>query len=355
MTSFNNFPENHIFEDKIRDYEKELVKFSLEIGKRRGQNPIITKIFAYLLIHKALTQKELVELCECSIGSISTHLAAMISFDFVEKRLIPGTHTYIYSLNIDLSQNLSSTIKLGIKFITQAHKFLKSKKKELIQLLKKEKEKLNPIIKRFEEVESVILLYEQLFELFNRPNSDFIFEIKIYNSNDLELIQEFNPEVKAFENDIIDFFTYTPMFFGKQELFSKTFAYFITRKTLNQRKLKELTGLSSGKISQEIHTLLDLGIIEIINISETGLITYQMKSVFSAFLNISSNILSEYMKWKNKLEEIYLELENQKENLENLKGYKEIVAVVHIFMEIMPFYERIYHEVLNTKKKYNIS
>ena len=70
-----------------------------------------------------------------------------------------------------------------------------------------------------------------------------------------------------------------------------------------------------GKISQEINILLELGIIEKVDVSETGQITYQMKSVILAFLQVSFNALSEYIKWKVKLESIKFELEKQKENL----------------------------------------
>ena len=51
MTLRNEVEQNHIFEGKIQVYEEELIKFSLEIGKQRGQNPIITKILTYILIY----------------------------------------------------------------------------------------------------------------------------------------------------------------------------------------------------------------------------------------------------------------------------------------------------------------
>lgn len=345
---------NHIFEGKIRKFEEQLINISLEIGKRRGQNPIITRILTYLLIHGQLTQKQLKELTNCSIGSISTHLAAMISIGLIEKKLISGTHTNKYSLKIDLGQSISSVLKISLDYINQTRAFLKVKRSELNEMFQKKKNKLGPIIERFEELEFVIEIYIKLFDLVFKSDKG-IYEIELKETKELDYLQEFDPDIKEIENDIIDFFTYTPMFFGKYEIFSKTFAYFITRKTLNQKKLRKLSGLSAGKVSQEINTLLELGIIEIVDTSQTGQITYQMKSVILAFLKVSFNVLSEYMKWKKTIESLYSELEEQKEDLKNLHGYYEVLKVVKIFLEIMPIYEKMYNAVLMVRKKLNIS
>jgi len=350
MTLRNKAIQPYIFEGRIREFEEELIKFSLEIGKQRGQNPTITKILTYLLIHEQLTQKQLRYLTNCSIGSISTHLAALISIGFVEKKLIPGTHTNIYSLKFDLGQNISSLMKISMDYIDQARKFLKSKKKELNKIFEKKKNKQKLILERFEELEYVIYLYIHLFEQII-ASEELDFNIEIRSEKKLDDLQEFDNDIKKIEKDIIEFFTYTPMFFGKSEIFSKTFAYFITRGILNQKQLRELTGLSAGKISQEINTLLELGIIEITDTSETGQITYQMKSVILAFLQVSFNVLSEYMKWKTKLESINADLDKQKDNLRKLHGYNEIRKVINIYLNIMPFYEKIFNVILEIRKK----
>ncbi|MFX1337874.1 MAG: hypothetical protein ACFFDK_04640 [Promethearchaeota archaeon] len=350
----SKFKRNYIFEGKIREFEKELVKISLEIEKRRGQNPVISKILIYLLMYEHLTQKQLKNLTGYSIGSISTHLSAMNSIGIIEKKLIRGTHTNIYSLKIDLGQNISSLVKMSRDYINQTFQFLKSKKTKLNEIFNKKKEKIKPILERFEEIETVIGVYAKLFEMINNSNNTD-FEIEIRESRELDYIQDFNDEIKIIEDDIIDFFTYTPMFFGKTELFSKTFAYFITRKTLTQKKIRKLTGLSAGKVSQEINNLLNYGIIEITEKSETGQLTYQMKSVISAFLKISSNILSEYMKWKDKIEKIKFELEEQREVLKTLNGYKEVLKFSKYFTDVLPIYEKIYYAILKIRAKLNIS
>lgn len=346
----NDVEQNHIYDGKIQEFEKDIVQISLEIGKQRGQNPFITKILTYLLIHTQLTQKQLKELTGCSIGSISTHLAALISIGFVEKKLIPGTHTNIYLLKIDLGQNISTLMKISMNYIKQAQDFLKSKKNELKKKVEQKKNAFQPILVRVEELEYVIGIYIHFLNQII-TSKEFDSNLKIRIMKQLDYNQEFDDDFKVIENDFIEFFTYTPMFFGKSDIFSKTFAYFITRKNLNQKQLRELTGLSAGKVSQEINNLLGLEIIEKIDTSETGQITYQMKSVVLAFLNVSFNVLSEYVKWKTKIESINAELENQKEVLRDFDGYEEVLKVVKIYLGVLPFYEQMYNVVFKIKKK----
>ena len=353
MSKNENRQKNHIFEGKIREFEEEIVNISIEIGKRRGLNPITTRILTYLLNHGQLTQKQLMELTDLSIGSISTNLAAMESIGFVDKKLIQGTHTNIYSLKIDLGQNISSLVKIGLEYINQAKKFLKVKRRELNDISQINKLKFKPIMDRFEELEHIMDFYIYLFGiLITSSNTDF--DIKIIESKGFDVIQDFDKDINAIEYSIVDFFITTPMFLGKNEIFSEVFAYFITRKTLNQKKLRKLTNLSVGKVSIEINKLLKLGIIEIVDKSDRGQLTYQMKSVVSAFLKITFNVLSEYIKWKNTIEKIKEEMEKDKEKLQLLNGYAEVLKMVDLFLEIMPFYEKMYSIVLKKMEKSKI-
>lgn len=342
---------NHIFEDKIREYELQLINFALAIGKRRGQSPIITKLLTYLLIHEQLTQKQLKELTGFSIGSISTHLTAMMSMGFIDKRFIPGTHTNTYFLKIDLGQNLSNLKKMSLSYLNQAREFLKSKREDLNKIIDKKKEGLEIIINRFNEIEVVLQIYAKLVEMLISVDDikDFNYDLKYHKYP--YYTTEFDPEIKIIEDDLVEFFTYTPMFFGKQELFSEVFAYFITRKKLSQKNLRKLTGLSAGKISQEINNLLELGIIRIVEKSEKGKLMYQMDSVSHSFLKISYNILSEYIIWKDKLGKIHSELENNKEKFKKLNGFNEIYCSVNLFLKIIPIYENLFYAIEKIKNK----
>ncbi|TFG03528.1 MAG: MarR family transcriptional regulator [Promethearchaeota archaeon] len=345
--TFNN---NHIFKGRIREFENELVSISLEIGKRRGQTPIITKILLYLYIHNRLTQKQLKELTGYSIGTISTHLNAMLSMNFIDKKLIPGTHKYTYSLKIDIGYDRPSLVEMSLDYINQAKKFLKKKRIELNEIPQLKADKFRPILKRFDELEQVIEIYVELFRVLSNPNEKINIKITPSESESLGFISDLDPNMKLIENDIIEFFTHTPMFFGKQEIFSSIFVYFITRKTLTQKKIRKLTGLSAGKVSQEINKFLELGVIEIMDKAESGQLTYQMSSIASSFMEISHNVLSEYIKWKKKVEEIHEEMLEKKEDLINQNGFDEILKLVNLFLNIMPIYEKIYEKVKQIRK-----
>jgi DNA-binding transcriptional regulator GbsR (MarR family) len=92
---------------------------------------------------------------------------------------------------------------------------------------------------------------------------------------------QFDSEIKKIEDEFIDFIVSSPLFIGEKLIFSTIKAYFMTRENLTQEELKELSGFSSGAISQELKKLLKRGLIEISNISNTGKMTseFLLKSI----------------------------------------------------------------------------
>ncbi|MFX1243043.1 MAG: hypothetical protein ACFFA7_17490, partial [Promethearchaeota archaeon] len=88
---------DHLFNEKLRKYEDKLVDLILDIAQSKHVNPKISKLSSYLLIHEKLTQKELKELTDFSMGSISTYLSVMTGTEVYLKERIPKTHTYTYS------------------------------------------------------------------------------------------------------------------------------------------------------------------------------------------------------------------------------------------------------------------
>jgi len=123
--------KKHIFEGELREYEKKIINFFVEMSESKGQAPIFTTIAAYLLIHGDLTQAQLKELTGVSIGSISTTLNAMASIGYIEKKLIKGTHTFKYSLGGDLFQVASRTTMLKLEINEETTNFFREKMKEL--------------------------------------------------------------------------------------------------------------------------------------------------------------------------------------------------------------------------------
>jgi len=152
----------------------------------------------------------------------------------------------------------------------------------------------------------------------------------------LNEIAQFDEEMIKIEDEIIQFLIDFPLFIGQKSIFLTIQAYFITRGNLTQSELKELTGLSSGAISQELRKLIDFGLIEITKTTSTGKKIYSMKSVTSALLTMYVESLKDASKWEKELQEIKLKLEENKEELKLLNGYDIIYRWVNLFLQAMP-------------------
>jgi len=351
MSTKKKLDQSHIFEGKIREYEDKLIEFFLEIGKHRGQTPTLTRILGYLMIHGRLTQKQLKQLTGLSVGSISTNFAVMMSLGVIEKKIIPGTHAYEYSLKIDLTQNIATTMKISLQYMTQAVDFIRTKRSELEESFDHNKKEFKIFSNILQELNNALMMYLKIFKVIINPKANDDLTVEIEKLDELNYLETFDLEFEEFEVQIIDFFLSLPILLGKQDIFSKTFGYFITRKKLNQNILRNLTGLSAGKVSEEINKLLDEGIIEISTKTKSGQIIYQMKSIITSLLQITFNILIVYQKWKKRLEEIRSELINEKNRLKNLNGYEEISKTTDVYLNLMPVFENIYELVEEIRRK----
>ena len=157
---------------------------------------------------------------------------------------------------------------------------------------------------------------------------------------------EFDPEIEEIEKEIMNFFIKSRLLVKLKPLFIKILSFFITRKSLTQNDLKELTGLSAGTISQEIHKMLENEIIEVMKTSDSGQITYSMNSVPNAFMKFNKSVINNLLKWENELNSIKYELDKNKKEFENFKGFKGMFDFVNIIQPIMPLYKEIL-EIIN--------
>lgn len=164
MSVEKNWKQRHIFERKIREYEKRLIDFFLEMGEISGRSSVIYAIIGYLLIHGSLTQKQLKNLTGFSIGSISNKLNALTSIGAITKKLIKGTHTFEYSFGGDLSQVLSNTSFFKFETFTVAIKFVQTKINELNEKNNQNKKGYKILSKRMAELLNFLLLGKKLLD-----------------------------------------------------------------------------------------------------------------------------------------------------------------------------------------------
>jgi len=151
---------------------------------------------------------------------------------------------------------------------------------------------------------------------------------------------KFDPEVYLIEDEILNQLASSPMFFGRDPMFIRILGLFMTRKYLTQKSLQGITGLSAGKISEEVNQFLEFGLIEKADVSEKGKIVYSANSAGLILLKFSKSIINRMVKWEQELEEMKFELENKRDILKNQKGYDRIVELNDYFLNAIKKYKK---------------
>ena len=154
-------------------------------------------------------------------------------------------------------------------------------------------------------------------------------------------MEEFEPEIERIEREIIEYFSNSVFGSARSDITTKILFYFITRKHLTQAKLQQLTGYSTGKISQEVNDFLRMGLITILSKSSKGTITYAMDSVSSEIFSRGKNIMAANMKWEPKFLEIKKEIEENRESLQNLNGYEKVQSFIEENLVRMVQYKKV--------------
>ncbi|MBY8990584.1 MAG: hypothetical protein KGD58_07510 [Candidatus Lokiarchaeota archaeon] len=156
---------------------------------------------------------------------------------------------------------------------------------------------------------------------------------------------EFDPEVFLIEEEIFNLLASTPMFVGRDPMFIKILGLFMTRKYLTQKTLQRITGLSAGKISEEVNEMLQMGLIEKADISKKGKIIYSANSAGLMLLKFSKSIVNRMVKWEKEIKEMKLELETNKELLENENGYTRILELYSYFLDAVKKYRKSFEAI----------
>lgn len=349
--------ENHLFDSELRKYEDKLVELLLDIAQQKRVNRKLSTITSYLLIHGGLTQKELKELTGFSMGTISTFLSVMVGAgNFFEKRLIPKTHTFVYSFSGKLGDLSIKGVEIAINSIISMEGFLRTTLLKLKKLDEQGKKGAKLLSERILELLDSFELYKEFFPDLVKPPEGGGQKKHIFQKKDnIEEVKEieFDHDVYAIEDDIHNQLAASQMFSNRDPLFIKILGLFMTRKYLTQQALKNITGLSSGKISQEVNRLLEDGLIEKAEVTDKGKITYGASSAGLILLKFSRSIINRFTKWENNIGDMKLEIENNEATLGNLKGYDQIYKLIIFLIEIVSLYKKsksIMDEVLNDLK-----
>lgn len=147
--------------------------------------------------------------------------------------------------------------------------------------------------------------------------------------------RKFGPEIKALEDEVIQFLSTSPLFIGQNPLLTKIKAFFATRKDLTQPELQELTGYSSGAISQALKELVNDGFIKKERSESKGKIIYSMISVELAYIRAHMEGLKQTLCLGEDLIKIKTDLDKDKEDLQDIKGFNVIYKWTEIFQDFL--------------------
>jgi len=158
-------------------------------------------------------------------------------------------------------------------------------------------------------------------------------------------IKELDPEVKKIEDDIIQYFMNSKLFFGRDTISLMIMGYFLTRRILTQKELKDLTGLSTGKISRELNRLLDLGFIKKKKTAKRSQLRYYIESVRLSLFPYISDFLNVIKRWEIKFKEIKKDIEQNKIEYEQHKRFKRLLEIVDQYLHYVPFIKKILNDM----------
>ena len=166
--------KSHIYDGKIRVYEKLLIEILVDAGKIKGQNAVFGSIVGYLLFHESLTQTQLKELTGFSKGAISQSLKILSSVPAIKKEPIEGGREYLYTFGVNMADIASNIGSYKTESNELAIKFLQSKVQELNKC--KDKSGYNILSKR---VTQMINFFEYNVKLLEKiKESRFVKELK---------------------------------------------------------------------------------------------------------------------------------------------------------------------------------
>jgi DNA-binding transcriptional regulator GbsR (MarR family) len=163
---------------------------------------------------------------------------------------------------------------------------------------------------------------------------------------------DFDPEVYEIEKNLIDHIISLEIFASKDPMFMRIFSLFITRRDLTQKRIKQITNLSTGKISEEINQMLRMGLIRKKEITPKGKITYTARSAGLMFINYTYSTIRNMLKWEEEISKIKVELDRKKPELGNLTGFEKIYEINEYFLDIIERYKHALSLVEEETRKY---
>lgn len=150
----------------------------------------------------------------------------------------------------------------------------------------------------------------------------------------------YNENVSKIEKEIVEYLVNSPIYSTRNKITTRILIYIIMRKEITQNLLKNLTGYSSGKISQELNNLVDSGMIIKKKIPNIRKKVYTFESVEQISTARIKNVIAVMVKWQKELDKMKNELITKQNKLRDMKGYDNILNVIDFYLPTIKLYEK---------------
>jgi len=351
--------KSYFFEVVFKRFEKEILEYFVETGLEKGRSEIESHILGYLMLHQNLTQKQIIELSReyfvkntrhgISKGSISAVLNGIyFKVGIIKKKKIEGSKNFFkYSMTRHVSRSTLENSKIGLALIDDFISHNQHISNSLKNIPTKEISDpnfYNKFLKRMNDLEeftnSYKIIMEKSISFHMKDSSDKEKQSKISGKKNSRSIEEISKEdIYTLEEKMITIITKSPLFQFLKTDYIPIMGYFITREKFSQKDLKNLTGYSTGHISQGLNYLLGLNLIESYKENGARHSTYKMKSIGYSLLSRYLKAIQKSNEFKPRLTEINEELENKKKEWQDLNGYHQIKAFVKERIEMMDYFD----------------
>ncbi len=364
-------------QQRLWEIEAKIVDVFVEFGKYRNRSPRDSAVYTFFYIHKTLTQTQLRGLAEkylnvrklrgFSTGSISTLLNDMGKKKVIAKRRDEITNSFQYQILGSMKQlNLA---QLGILL------FYQSSLEELKRRIKEELvgvELDSPDYQNFEiflnELTNLIDLYKKIQQDFASETSVPSIPPQILTKNVLDFFKTLPdpaptqeeiakrhgavpPTVLRIENLIVNYFITRDKQTGTRgEVTSKVLSQFLIHRDLTQEKLRQLTGLSMGAVSQAVRNLLDQEIIRTKSEGDRS-IHYQLQGLVNAFQTFTHLLIDRIDEWGKQLEMMLEELETQEAKFQDISNYENVREFLRDLIDFFQLSRRFAQHWKNLSKE----
>ncbi|HUT81692.1 MAG TPA: hypothetical protein VMZ29_10870 [Candidatus Bathyarchaeia archaeon] len=290
---------------EFKEIEQQIVEFYKEIAKKSKVDLKTTEIFAYLKIYNSLTQKQLKFLTDFSSGFISIILKSFVQSSIVVRNFIPKSHTNIYSINNEYVFTII-TPRAQVNTNQEQHdNFIKDLQSKLEFLKEKYPLKTTFLHRRLNGIRNFIETQRRIYTEFEKKaflNED------VSGLLQLDEFIDYPFEIKKLETSLVDRFVRMEMFVENDPIINKILTYLITRESLNQEKLLELTNLSRSTISRNLRSYWELDYAAITKKEYLKPRIYCINSIGIYLCEIIINNNRFLISWLPKFEELLSEL-----------------------------------------------